>query len=70
MPEIRCSVANCNFWGQGNFCQADSILVQTEAYEYSNDVDLTIQNAVLDGQITTSAVHSGETCCHTFRPKY
>jgi Domain of Unknown Function (DUF1540) len=70
MPEIRCSVANCNYWGQGNFCQASSIIVQTEAYEYSNDYDQKIENAVLEGELTSSASHSGETCCHTFFPKY
>jgi Domain of Unknown Function (DUF1540) len=68
MPEIRCSVANCAHWGQGNFCNADSIIVQTEAYEYSNNTDNTFTNAVLTGQLQSSAVHSGETCCHTFRP--
>jgi hypothetical protein len=70
MPEIRCSVSNCTHWGQGNFCQASSIIVQTEAYEYANDYDQSLQNALLDGELTSSAAHSGETCCHTFQPKF
>lgn len=70
MPEIRCSVGNCAYWGDGNYCQASSIIVQTEAHEYSNDFDQVIENAVLEGQLTSSAAHSGETCCHTFRPMY
>ena len=27
MPEVKCSVSNCSFWGQGNLCQASAIVV-------------------------------------------
>lgn len=73
MPDVRCSVSNCANWGQGNFCQANSIIVQTEAYEYAQDyqnsVGDVLENAILNGEIQTNAVHSGETCCHSFRPR-
>jgi hypothetical protein len=70
MPEIRCSVSNCTHWGQGNFCQASSIIVQSDAHEYSNDYNQSFENAVLEGELTSTAANSGDTCCHTFEPKY
>ncbi len=27
MSTIRCTVSNCTYWGQNNFCKADQILV-------------------------------------------
>ena len=27
MPEIRCTVSNCEYWADGNECAADSILI-------------------------------------------
>lgn len=27
MPEVNCTVCNCDFWTQGNLCSADSILI-------------------------------------------
>ncbi|WP_156576611.1 DUF1540 domain-containing protein [Bacillus luti] len=71
MPEVKCSVSNCSFWGQGNFCQASAIVVQPDAEEAgSNTNDLytgaVLTNETLESSVTTSV----ETCCHTFKPKY
>jgi hypothetical protein len=71
MPEVKCSVSNCSFWGQGNLCQASAIVVQPDAQEagqienslYTN---ATLTNETLESSVTTSV----ETCCHTFKPKY
>lgn len=71
MPEVKCSVSNCSFWGQGNFCQASAIVVQPDAQEAgqienSSYTNATLTNETLENSVTTSV----ETCCHTFKPKY
>ncbi|OOR09693.1 disulfide formation protein C [Bacillus cereus] len=71
MPEVKCSVSNCLFWGQGNLCQASAIVVQPDAQEAgqienSSYTNATLTNETLESSVTTSV----ETCCHTFKPKY
>ncbi|MGE7634977.1 DUF1540 domain-containing protein [Bacillus paramycoides] len=71
MPEVRCSVSNCSFWGQGNFCQASAIVVQPDAQQadqIENDsyTSATLTNETLESSVATSV----ETCCQTFKPKY
>ncbi|MFD6509091.1 MULTISPECIES: DUF1540 domain-containing protein [unclassified Bacillus (in: firmicutes)] len=71
MPEVKCSVSNCSFWGQGNLCQASAIVVQPDAQEAgqienSSYTNTTLTNETLESSVTTSV----ETCCHTFKPKY
>ncbi|MDC2867653.1 MULTISPECIES: DUF1540 domain-containing protein [unclassified Bacillus (in: firmicutes)] len=71
MPEVRCSVSNCSFWGQGNFCQATAIFVQPDSQESTHSEDESYTDTILSGQtIESSAITSVETCCHTFQPKY
>lgn len=31
MATVRCTVSNCKYWGSGNNCQADQILVMAPA---------------------------------------
>jgi hypothetical protein len=70
MPDVRCSVSNCTYWGQGNYCQAASIIVQPDGKAFTNLSDDSYQNAVLEGQQMDSlAANSAETCCQTFEPK-
>lgn len=69
MPEVRCSVSNCSFWGQGNFCQANSIFVQPDD-QNTNQSNESYTNSALTGEtLESSASTSVETCCQTFRPK-
>lgn len=71
MPEVRCSVSNCAFWGQGNFCQANSIIVQPDAQDSMQTEDASYTSTVLNGQMMESSVSTSvETCCQTFKPKY
>ncbi|MFD3447214.1 DUF1540 domain-containing protein [Microbacteriaceae bacterium 4G12] len=70
MPEVRCAVSNCSFWGQNNYCQARAIVVQPDAQGFSNLTDESYYNAVLEGtQMESAASNSVETCCQTFQPK-
>ncbi|EJS64189.1 MULTISPECIES: DUF1540 domain-containing protein [Bacillus] len=71
MPEVKCSVSNCSFWGQGNFCQASAIIVQPDAQESSSNTNDSYTGAVLTNETLESSVATSvETCCHTFKPKY
>ncbi|RNB74693.1 DUF1540 domain-containing protein, partial [Brevibacillus fluminis] len=36
MPVVKCSVANCTYWGEGNNCNADSIMVEVDAHANAN----------------------------------
>ncbi|HHT7187776.1 TPA: DUF1540 domain-containing protein [Bacillus cereus] len=71
MPEVKCSVSNCSFWGQGNFCQASSIVVQPDAQETGQAMSNSYTSAALTNETLESSVTTSvETCCHTFKPKY
>ncbi|PFA25624.1 MULTISPECIES: DUF1540 domain-containing protein [Bacillus cereus group] len=71
MPEVRCSVSNCSFWGQGNFCQATSIFVQPDDQNTNQSDTDSYTNSALTGEtLESSATTSVETCCQTFQPKY
>ncbi|MDH4618743.1 DUF1540 domain-containing protein [Brevibacillus sp. AY1] len=73
MPQVNCSVANCEYWAQGNKCSADEILVEINAHAQQN---LRVEFAGEYGQGSSTdtnhqdtAKHSSETCCLTFKPK-
>ncbi|EJL43288.1 hypothetical protein BAG01nite_25650 [Brevibacillus agri] len=69
MPEVRCSVANCEYWAQGNLCSADEIMVEIDAHANANTKE---EFAGEYGQNTGHKDHatkSSETCCLTFKPK-
>ncbi|TKI87695.1 DUF1540 domain-containing protein [Bacillus mycoides] len=71
MPEVKCSVSNCSFWGQGNLCQASAIVVQPDAQEAGQIENCSYTNATLTNETLESSVTTSvETCCHTFKPKY
>jgi Domain of Unknown Function (DUF1540) len=70
MPDVKCNVSNCTYWGEGNNCIADAILVEIDKHA-NNSYDM---NA--DGELQGNAAHKdhahdiAETCCHTFRSKH
>lgn len=66
MPNVLCSVSNCNYWETGSLCNADAIHV---------DVDMDTKNRMTEefgdelGQMNLEpdkARDKAETCCHTF----
>ncbi|QOS99133.1 DUF1540 domain-containing protein [Brevibacterium sp. JNUCC-42] len=69
MPEVKCSVASCTYWGQGNNCNAEAIMVEIDAHANKK------YNAEMAGEFGYDTEHrdyattSRETCCHTFQPK-
>ncbi|CAM4263816.1 DUF1540 domain-containing protein [Paenibacillus tarimensis] len=68
MPEgVKCSVSNCTFWGQGNQCNANQIMVDIDkhgAVDYSSEF---AEGLGMNHKDT--APQSSTTCCHTFKPK-
>lgn len=70
MQQIRCNVSNCNFYGEGNYCQASEIIVQASPYSYDEQVNNEYTSAILNGEVQTSAGQSVETFCQTFRSRY
>ncbi|WP_349407841.1 DUF1540 domain-containing protein [Pseudalkalibacillus sp. SCS-8] len=70
MPTVKCNVANCTYWGEGNNCQADAILVEIDQHA-NEDYDMSVTSSIAEEALhRDQARHSAETCCHTFRPKH
>ncbi|WP_100406788.1 DUF1540 domain-containing protein [Bacillus solitudinis] len=68
-PVVKCNVANCTYWGDGNHCQADSILVEIDAHA---NIDFSMEageEPYGKAEHKDKVDHRVETCCHTFRPK-
>ena len=65
--EVKCSVSNCSYWGQGNNCEAPAIMVEVDRHaNYNSEMgsELGIQTEHQD-----LAENSAQTCCRTFKPK-
>lgn len=64
--EVACSIANCSFYGEGNVCTAEKIMVEIDnhaRYDTEFSSELGEKNHV------DTAGTSAETCCKTFKPK-
>lgn len=74
MTQVKCKVSSCHYWGHGDICEADSILV-----DYNRNQSFRMEVGSLDTDRTTGRSPSGtgaekattseETLCKTFRPK-
>ncbi|MGO0062258.1 DUF1540 domain-containing protein [Brevibacillus fluminis] len=68
MPVVKCSVANCTYWGEGNNCNADSIMVEVDAHANANyKTEFASESGNTNHQ--DAAKNSAQTCCQTFKPK-
>ncbi|MBW7454503.1 DUF1540 domain-containing protein [Paenibacillus sepulcri] len=69
MPKgVSCSVANCSFWGQGNQCNADQIMIDIDSHAHTN-LDSEFAGEHFQASHQDNATESASTCCHTFKPK-
>ena len=66
MPAIRCTVSNCVYYGEHNYCHADEILVSADETKGTNEH---LMNAVNDDSFKTDVYDSAATCCITFKGK-
>lgn len=70
MPEVKCNVSNCTYWGEGNNCVADAILVEIDKHA-NMSVDMSADGSLHGDAAHKDAAHdTAETCCHTFRAKH
>ncbi|WP_442599842.1 DUF1540 domain-containing protein [Neobacillus sp. D3-1R] len=63
--EVSCAISNCTFYGQGNICTAEKIMVEMDnhaRYDTEMSSELTEKNH------QDEVRHSAETCCKTFKP--
>ncbi|KAA0549906.1 DUF1540 domain-containing protein [Bacillus sp. BGMRC 2118] len=63
--EVSCSISNCSFYGHGNVCTAEKIMVEHDNHarydtEFSSELD--------EKNHTDQVETSKETCCKTFKP--
>ncbi|MHB1416265.1 MAG: DUF1540 domain-containing protein [Chloroflexota bacterium] len=66
MSTIRCTVDNCTYWGQDNFCTAQQILVVAPHSPLPNADPMGSHAESLEH---TPAHDQEETACYTFRSK-
>jgi len=64
MPQIHCSVDSCHYWKQGNLCDAQEIMVTSDAMGSTlpDRTDATNYQAFGSTPVNTCM----ETCCKTF----
>lgn len=61
---IHCLVDNCHYWGEGNLCQANEIMVVNDAFGEDQPDELDAKRA--SNLSTTPAESCMDTCCKTF----
>lgn len=73
MPQVdvRCTVDNCTYWGQGNVCEATTILITSDAVgrRFPESVDAKDVDTILDTVGETPAQTCMETACKTFKAR-
>ncbi|WP_040948398.1 DUF1540 domain-containing protein [Gorillibacterium massiliense] len=67
-PMVKCSVANCSYWGDGNKCNADAIMIDIDAHA-KTDYSAEFAGESFDSEHQDRASSTKETCCHTFKKK-
>lgn len=68
MPDVKCSVSNCSYWGKGNLCQADAIMIEIDKHSEANFY-AEFAGESFDTEHQDQASSSRNTCCHTFKPR-
>ncbi|MCZ8518737.1 MULTISPECIES: DUF1540 domain-containing protein [Paenibacillus] len=66
MPNVKCSVSNCQFWANGNNCHANNIMIEIDQHAnlaYDTEFGLDFEDH------KDQAASERSTCCHTFEPK-
>ncbi|MDD2200714.1 MAG: DUF1540 domain-containing protein [Firmicutes bacterium] len=64
---VRCSVNNCHYWHDGNYCHASQIMITSDSI--ANQLPDSYDALQASTAEPTPASHIGETCCKTFAPK-
>jgi hypothetical protein len=68
MPDVKCSVANCEYWSQGNNCHADVIMIEVDKHANAK-FNEEFAGESFDSDHKDKARNVANTCCHTFELK-
>ncbi len=72
MTKVNCTIEGCQYWGQGNVCHANEILVNTNAADDAIFNDDTEFAAELEPGVAGDYMNgfaSAQTKCETMRPR-
>ncbi|WP_159881900.1 DUF1540 domain-containing protein [Paenibacillus puerhi] len=64
-PMVKCSIANCEYWEQGNNCNAEVIMIEVNAHANKPEPQAE-HGQSYDTRHRDSASNVTDTCCHTF----
>lgn len=69
--QVHCTVDNCQWWGEGNYCHASVILITHDEIgeRYPEEVDAPEVDQIVSEAGETPAESCTDTCCKTFTPK-
>ena len=67
MSKIYCSIDNCHYWDQGNYCKADEIMITADEYASKAPDSMDAPKHHDFPQLHASTCM--ETCCKTFVDK-
>ncbi|MEX2414686.1 MAG: DUF1540 domain-containing protein [Paenibacillaceae bacterium] len=68
MPNVTCSVANCEYWKTDNKCGADMIMIDIDSHA-TRKFNAEFAGEGFDTEHQSHANRSSNTCCHTFKVK-
>ncbi|MEX1030523.1 MAG: DUF1540 domain-containing protein [Paenibacillaceae bacterium] len=68
MPNVTCSVANCEYWATDNKCGADMIMIDIDAHA-TKKFNTEFAGEGFDTEHQDHTNSSSNTCCHTFKRK-
>jgi hypothetical protein len=68
MPQVKCSVANCEYWDSGNNCNADMIMIDIDQHSNAK-FNEEFAGESFDTDHQDNASRTSNTCCHTFEKK-
>lgn len=68
IPQVRCSVSNCEYWNEGNKCVADTIMIEIDQHADAK-FNEEFAGESFDTEHQDYAASVSNTCCHTFSPK-
>jgi hypothetical protein len=68
---VRCTVDNCAYWAEDNYCKADTILITSDAagVRYPEGVDAPQTEMIVQEMGQTPARSCMDTACKTFKAR-
>ena len=68
LTEVRCSVADCAYYKEGNLCGAEKIMIEIDKHA-AKSYDAEFGEESFSSEHQDAAQTSAATCCQTFKPK-